>query len=89
MPVGLREYRRWLKVMLSERKGAIVLTGDRAFLCLLVSSTRRNQMSAPNIIKSKRAKQRILAMMREYEETHTHEEGVRMWERLVELLKAI
>jgi len=45
-------------------------------------------MSAPNIIKSKRAKQRILAMMREYEETHTHEEGVRMWERLVEMLNA-
>ena len=28
-------------MMLSERKGAIVLTGNRAFLCLLVSLNRR------------------------------------------------
>jgi len=65
--------------------------GDRAFLCLLVSLIRRCVMNTvdPKIIKSKRAKQRILAMMEQYEKTHTHEEGRRMWGRLVELLKAI
>ncbi len=42
----------------------------------------------PKTIKSKRAKQRILAMMEQYEKTHTHEEGRRMWGRLVEILES-
>ena len=45
-------------------------------------------MSNPKIIKSKEAKQRILAMMKTYEETHTNEEGARMWGRLVTMLEA-
>ena len=37
-------------------------------------------MNDPKTIKSEHAKQRILAMMDEYEEAHTPEENVRMWE---------
>ena len=42
----------------------------------------------PKIIKSKRAKQRILAMMEQYEKTHTREENVRMFEHVIAEIEA-
>ncbi len=42
----------------------------------------------PKITKSRRAKQQILAIMGEYEATHTNEENARMWLWLRDELKA-
>ena len=42
----------------------------------------------PKITKSRRAKQQILAIMGEYEATHTNEENARAWLWLRDELKA-
>ena len=47
-----------------------------------------NEVIDPKITKSRRAKQKILAIMEEYEATHTNEECARMWGWLRDELKA-
>ncbi len=47
-----------------------------------------SQVSDPKITKSRRAKQQILAIMANYEATHTNEENARMWGWLRDELKA-
>ena len=47
-----------------------------------------NEAVDPKVVKSARAKKRILAMMDEYEEAHTPEENVRMFEWVITELES-